>query len=71
MLTRIRENALARSRKVSQKMLAILGVLGAVLGLALAVFAHRVPNRQPTIEKWSGGLFVAGLALLGTAFPLL
>ncbi len=70
MLTQIRENAPARSRKVSH-MLAILGVLGAVLGLALALLAPRVPTRQPVIAKWGGGLFIAGLALLGTALPIL
>lgn len=52
-------------------MLVLLGILGTVLGLALAAFAHRMPSRRPMIEKWGGGLFVVGIALLGAAFPML
>lgn len=52
-------------------MLAILGVLGTILGMAIAFFAPQLSSRQPMIAKLGGGIFVAGLALLGIAFPIL
>lgn len=47
----------------------ILGTLGVILGVAIAITAARFPTRQVALERWGGMLLVGGIALLAFAFP--
>ncbi|GJD36636.1 hypothetical protein [Methylobacterium aerolatum] len=47
-----------------------LGVACLVIGSCVAVAARRSPRRRRMFETVSGGLFLAGLGLVGAGFVL-
>lgn len=47
------------------------GTLGIILGTAVAAAASRYPAQRARMEQWAGALILAGLALVGLAFPLI
>jgi len=51
--------------------LASLGALILVCGAAVAVAGEQRPRYARRLQRWGGGLFLAGAALLGLAFPLM
>lgn len=50
-------------------MLLVMSVIVACIGTACAAGAQQFPAYQRKLEQWGGGLFVAGIALLGFSFP--
>jgi hypothetical protein len=48
----------------------IAGILSVLAGLVIAATAIALPGRRSIAEKVGGGLFLAGLALLGVSFPI-
>lgn len=50
-------------------MLITLGLLGTVVGASFAAGARRFPSYELAMERWGGGIFLSGLALIGLAFP--
>ena len=51
-------------------MVITLGIIGTVVGAALATGASRYPSRMVRLEQWGGGLFVCGIVLLASTFPM-
>jgi hypothetical protein len=50
--------------------LAALGIIVTITGALLISSAARYPGRQGTLERWGGGCFVAGLAMIVIHFPM-
>ena len=50
-------------------MLAIVSVVGVMLGAATAYASSRYPSHVEVLETVAGALLIGGLALLGTALP--
>jgi hypothetical protein len=51
-------------------MVVALIVLSLLIGTGLACASDRAPNHAATLEWCGGAFFVAGLALLGAALPI-
>lgn len=51
-------------------MITALSLSSLAVGTGLSYAAVRVPARAATLERWSGGLLLAGLGLLGAGLPL-
>ena len=49
-------------------MLVTLGIVVTLLGALLAWCAERYPAYRAALERWGGGCFVTGLALLAFFF---
>jgi hypothetical protein len=47
----------------------ILGTLGVLLGVTIAMSATRFPTRRATLERCGGTLLIGGIALIAFAFP--
>ena len=43
--------------------MAYLGIAVMALAVALVLSARRFPARRPALERWSGNLFLIGLAV--------
>jgi hypothetical protein len=52
-------------------MFIILGITGIAVGAGFAASARRFPEREPILERFGGGLFFGGVALIAFAFPAL
>lgn len=50
-------------------MLIVLGIIGTIAGASFAATARRFPNHELTLERWGGGLFIGGIAMIAFAFP--
>lgn len=50
-------------------MIAGVGLLNVVIGVAIAYVAERLPGRTELLETGAGLLLIAGLALSGCALP--
>jgi len=51
--------------------LVILGIVGILIGASFAAVARRFPAHELSMERWGGGIFIGGLAMIGFAFPAL
>jgi len=49
--------------------LLVLSLIATGVGTACAAIAQRYPAHRRKLEQYGGGLFVAGIALLGFSFP--
>jgi len=47
----------------------ILGTLGILLGVMVAMSATKFPTRRATLERCGGTLLIGGVALVAFAFP--
>jgi hypothetical protein len=50
--------------------MAVLGVVVVLASVGLAYTSTRSPSQKGIFERFSGILFIAGLALLGFTFPI-
>jgi hypothetical protein len=48
-----------------------LGAIGIFIGAAACVAAAWLPAHKARLERWGGTLFLAGLATVGFAVPML
>lgn len=51
-------------------MIALISLASVVTGVVLACMAERYPAHVETIETGAGVLLIAGLATLGSGFPI-
>jgi len=51
-------------------MIGAISLIGIVLGTAAACIAERFPAHVEAIQTGAGGLLIGGLALLGSALPM-
>lgn len=54
----------------SIQLMAVLGVVVVLASVGLAYTSTRSPSKKGIFERFSGILFIAGLALLGFTFPI-
>jgi len=52
-------------------MVGAMSMISVALGAAVAYVADRFPARSETIETCAGALLIGGLALLGSALPVI
>ena len=52
-------------------MFIILGTIGTIVGATFAATARRFPSYELPLERWGGGLFIGGVAMIAFAFPSL
>ena len=57
------------NREIRMNFLAFIGILTLVCGTAAATVADRYPERRLALQRLAGVLVIAGVALLGLAFP--
>lgn len=52
-------------------MIGVMSLIGIVVGAAIAYLAGRFPSHVEMLEAGGGALLIGGLALLGSAMPIL
>jgi hypothetical protein len=51
--------------------LMLLGVMGMIVGMLVAIGAQRVPVHQTKLERCAAGFLVSGIALIALMFPMI